>query len=101
MIQVDITSINRLMIRNYGSRNMQVETLCENKNFIRPKELKITFDFDPQCHLDLQRLNRRLSRYIEGVKNFYVSVNNNKIEVLVVMYYGRKLKDFDFEFSDN
>ena len=68
---------------------------------IRPKELKLIFDYDPLCHLDMQRLNRRLSRYIEGVKNFYVSVNNNKIEILVVMYYGRKLKDYDFEFSEN
>jgi hypothetical protein len=51
--------------------------------------------------MDMQRLNKRLSRYIEGVKNFYVSVNNSKIEILVVMYYGRKLKDYDFEFSEN
>ena len=101
MIQVDITAIHRMMTKLYGSRNMQVETLVESKNFIRPKELKITFDFDPQCHLDLQRLNKRLSRHIEGVKNFYVSVNNNKIEILVVMYYGRKLRDYDFEFSEN
>ena len=101
MIQVDITAIHRLMIRNYGSRNMIVETLVESKNFIRPKELKLIFDYDPQCHLDMQRLNRRLCRYIENVKNFYVSVNNNKIEILVVMYYGRKLRDYDFEFSEN
>ena len=80
---------------------MQVDTLVENKNFIRPKELKITFDHDPLCNVDLQRLNRRLGKHIQDVKNFYVSVNNNKIEILVVMYYGRKLRDYDFEFSEN
>jgi hypothetical protein len=101
MIQVDLTNIHKIMIRNYGSRNMQVDTLVESKNFIRPKELKITFDYDPLCNVDLHRLSRRLGRHIQDVKNFYVSVNNNKIEILVVLYYGRKLKDYDFEFSEN
>lgn len=101
MKQVDITNIHRLMIRHYGSRHMTMDTIVENKNFIKPKELKIVFDYDALCHVDLLRLQRRLSRYIDGVREFHVSVNNKNIEIHVVLYRGRKLRDYDFEFSEN
>lgn len=100
-MQVDITGIHRIMTKYYGSRQMKMDTIVENRNFIRPKELKITFDYDPLCHVDLNRLNRRLSRFVDGVRQFFVSVNNDKIEILVVLYRGRKLRDYDFEFSEN
>jgi hypothetical protein len=101
MRQVDITGIHRIMTKYYGSRHMKMDTIVESLNFIRPKELKITFDYDPLCHVDMLRLHRRLGRYIDGVKELFVSANDNKIEIHVVLYWGRKLRDFDFEFSQN
>ena len=101
MMQVDLNGIHRIMTKYYGSRHMSMDTIVENRNFIRPKELKITFDYDPLCHVDLNRLNRRLTRFVDGVKQFFVSVNNDKIEILFVLYRGRKLRDYDFEFSEN
>ena len=101
MIQVDITGIHRIMTKYYGSRHMTMDTIVENRHFIRPKELKIIFDYDQQCHVDMLRLHRRLGRYIDGAKELFVSVNDNKIEIHVVLYWGRKLRDFDFEFSVN
>lgn len=89
------------MTKYYGSRHMTMDTIVENRNFIRPKELKITFDYDPLCHVDLNRLNRRLSRFVDGVRQFFVSVNDGNIEIHVVLYWGRKLRDYDFEFSEN
>ena len=100
-MQVDLNGIHRIMTKYYGSRHMSMDTIVENRNFIRPKELKITFDYDPLCHVDLNRLNRRLTRFVDGVKQFFVSVNNDKIEILFVLYRGRKLRDYDFEFSEN
>jgi hypothetical protein len=101
MIQVDLTAIHRIMTKYYGSRHMKMDTIVENRNFIRPKELKITFDYDPLCHVDMLRLHRRLGKHIDGVRELFVSVNNNKIEIHVVLYRGRKLRDYDFEFSVN
>ena len=101
MIQVDLTAIHRIMIRHYGSRKMSVDTIVESVNFIKPREIRISFDYDKECFVDMERLNRRLNRHIDGVRHFFVSVNNNKIEILVVLYYGRKLRDYDFEFSEN
>ena len=101
MMQVDITGIHKIMTKYYGSRHMKMDTIVESRNFIRPKELKITFDYDPLCHVDMLRLHRRLGRYIDGAKELFVSVNNGNIEIHVVLYRGRKLRDFDFEFSEN
>lgn len=101
MIKVDLTGIHRIMTRHYGSRHMSMDTIVENRNFIRPKELRLTFDYDPLCHLDMLRLHRRLCRYVDGVRQFFVSIKNDKIEILVVLYWGRKLRDYDFEFSEN
>lgn len=101
MIQVDLTAIHNLMFRFYGSREMQMSTFVERKHFLRPKELKMTFDYDPLCHVDMLRLHRRLGRHINGVREFFVSVNDNKIEIYFVLYRGKKLQDYDFEFSQN
>ena len=101
MMQVDITGIHRIMTKYYGSRHMKMDTIVENRNFIRPKELKITFDHDPLCHVDMLRLQRRIGRYIDGAKELFVSLNDGKIEIHVVLYRGRKLRDYDFEFSEN
>ena len=101
MMQVDLTGIHRIMTKYYGSRHMKMDTIVENRHFIRPKELKITFDYDPLCHVDMLRLHRRLGRYIDGAKKFFVNINDNKIEIHVVLYRGRKLRDYDFEFSQN
>jgi hypothetical protein len=46
-------------------------------------------------------LHRRLGRYIDGVREFFVSINDGNIEIHVVLYRGRKLRDYDFEFSQN
>ena len=100
-MQVDLTGIHRIMTKYYGSRHMTMDTIVERKHFIRPKELKITFDFDPLCHVDMLRLHRRLGRYIDGVKELFVNINDNKIEIHVVLYWSRKLRDYDFEFSEN
>ena len=100
-MQVDLTGIHRIMTKYYGSREMQMSTFVERKHFLRPKELKITFDYDPLCHVDMLRLHRRLGRYIDGVRELFVSINDNKIEIHVVLYRGRKLRDYDFEFSEN
>ena len=80
---------------------MKMNTIVESRNFIRPKELKITFDYDPLCHVDMLRLHRRLVRYIDGVRELFVSVNDGTIEIHVILYWGRKLRDYDFEFSQN
>jgi hypothetical protein len=101
MRQVDITGIHRVMTKYYGSRHMKMDTIVENQNFIRPKELKITFDYDPLCHVDMLRLHRRLGRHIDGVRELFVSIKDNNIEIHVVLYWGRKLRDYDFEFSQN
>lgn len=101
MMQVDITGIHRIMTKYYGSRHMKMDTIVENRNFIRPKELKITFDYDPLCHVDMLRLHRRLTRHIDGVRELFVSLNDGNIEIHVVLYRGRKLRDYDFEFSQN
>ena len=101
MMQVDLTGIHRIMTKYYGSRHMTMDTIVENRNFIRPKELKITFDYDPLCHVDMLSLHRRLGRHIDGAKELFVSVNVGKIEIIVVLYMGRKLRDYDFEFSEN
>jgi hypothetical protein len=101
MIQVDLTGIHRIMTKYYGSRHMKMDTIVESRNFIRPKELKITFDYDPLCHVDILRLHRRVGKYIDGVRELFVSVKNNNIEIHVVLYRGRKLRDYDFEFSEN
>jgi hypothetical protein len=101
MMQVDITGIHRIMTKYYGSRLMTMNTIVESRHFIRPKELKITFDYDPLCHLDMLRLHRRVGRYIDGVRELFVSVNDGNIEIHVVLYRGRKLRDYDFEFSQN
>lgn len=101
MIQVDLTGIHRIMTKYYGSRHMSMDTIVENRNFIRPKELKLIFDYDPLCHVDMLRLHRRLCRYVDGVKQFFISLNDGNIEIHVVLYRGRKLRDYDFEFSEN
>jgi hypothetical protein len=101
MMQVDLTGIHRIMTKYYGSRHMKMDTIVENRNFIRPKELKITFDYDPLCHVDMLRLHRRLGKHIDGVREFFISVNDGNIEIHVVLYRGRKLRDYDFEFSQN
>ena len=80
---------------------MKMDTIVESRHFIRPKELKITFDYDPLCHVDMLRLHRRLGKYMDGVREFFVSVNDGNIEIHVVLYWGRKLRDYDFEFSEN
>lgn len=80
---------------------MTMDTIVESRNFIRPKELKITFDYDTLCHVDMPSLHRRLGRYIDGAKELFVSVNDGNIEIHVVLYWGRKLRDYDFEFSQN
>ena len=100
-MQVDLTGIHRIMTKYYGSRHMTMDTIVENRNFIRPKELKITFDYNPLCHVDMLRLHRRLGRYINDVRELFVSINDNMIEIHVVLYWGRKLRDYDFEFSQN
>ena len=101
MIQVDLSGIHRIMTKYYGSRHMTMDTIVESRHFIRPKELKITFDYDPLCHVDMLRLHRRLGKYMDGVREFFVSVNDGNIEIHVVLYWGRKLRDYDFEFSEN
>ena len=101
MIQVDLAGIHRVMTKYYGSRHMSMDTIVENRHFIRPKELRLTFDYDPLCHVDMLRLHRRLNRHVDGVRQFFVSINKDKIEILVVLYWGRKLRDYDFEFSEN
>ena len=101
MINIDLTAIHRIMIRHYGSRKMNVETIVERVSFIKPRELKITFDYDKECFIEMERLNRRLNRHICGVRHFFVSVNYNSIEIHVVLYWRRRLRDYDFEFSEN
>ncbi len=101
MMQVDLIGIHRIMTKYYGSRHMKMDTIVENRNFIRPKELKITFDYDPLCHVDMLRLHRRLGRYIDGAKELFVSLKDGNIEIHVVLYRARKLRDYDFEFSEN
>jgi hypothetical protein len=101
MRQVDLSGIHRIMTKYYGSRHMKMDTIVESRNFIRPKELKITFDYDPLCHVDMLRLHRRLGKHIDGVREFFISVNDGNIEIHVVLYRGRKLRDYDFEFSQN
>jgi hypothetical protein len=101
MRQVDLSGIHRIMTKYYGSRHMKMDTIVENRHFISPKELKITFDYDPLCRVDMLRLHRRLGRHIDGGKELFVSLNDNKIEIHIVLYRGRKLKDYDFEFSQN
>ncbi len=101
MIKVDLTGIHQIMTKYYGSRHMKMDTIVENRNFIRPKELKLIFDYDPLCHVDMLRLHRRLGRHIDGVREMFVSVNDGNIEIHVVLYRGRKLRYYDFEFSEN
>lgn len=101
MMRVDLTAIYNLMFKFYGSREMQMSTFVERKHFLRSKELKMTFDYYPLCHVDMLRLHRRLGRHINGVREFFVSFNDNKIEIYFVLYRGRKLQDYDFEFSQN
>ena len=101
MIQVDLTAIHRIMIRHYGSRKMSVDTIVESVNFIKPREIRISFDYDKEIFVDMERLNRRLNRHICGVRHFFVSVNFDKIEIHIILYWGRKLRDYDFEFSEN
>ncbi len=100
-MQVDLNGIHRIMTKYYGSRHMKMDTIVENRHFIRPKELKITFDYDPLCHVDMPSLHRRLGRHIDGVRELFVSLNDGNIEIHVVLYWGRKLRDYDFEFSQN
>jgi hypothetical protein len=101
MINIDLTAIHRMMTRHYGSRNMNVDTVVENLKFIKPKELKISFDYDKEIFVDMERLNRRLNRHICGVRHFFVSVNFDKVEIHIILYWKRKLRDYDFEFSEN
>jgi hypothetical protein len=101
MINIDLTAIHRIMIRQYGSRKMNVDTMVESINFIKPRELKITFDYDKECFVDMERLNKRLNKHIGGVRHFFVSVNYDKIEIHIILYWRRKLRDYDFEFSEN
>lgn len=101
MINIDLTAIHRMMTRHYGSRKMNVDTMVERVNFIKPREMKISFDYDNECFVDLERLNRRLNRHIDGVRHFFVTVNFNRIEIHIVLYWRRKLRDYDFEFSEN
>jgi hypothetical protein len=101
MINIELTAIHRMMTRHYGSRKMNVDTIVERVSFIKPRELKITFDYDKECFVDMERLNRRLNRHIGGVRHFFVSVNYNSIEIHVILYWRRKLRDYDFEFSEN
>ena len=101
MIKIDLTAIHRMMIRHYGSRNMNVDTIVESAKFIKPREMKITFDYDKEIFIDMECLNKKLNRHIDGVRNFFVSVNFDKIEIHVILYWKRRLRDFDFEFSEN
>ena len=101
MINVNLTEIHMIMTRNYGTRNMTIETKVPHQHFIKPKEMKIIFDFDSECYIDMQKLNKRIDKHICGVRNYFVSVVKDKIEIQIVFSWGRKLKDYDFEFSLN
>ena len=101
MMRVDLTAIHNLMFKFYGSREMQMSTFVERKHFLRPKEIKINFDYKKDCNLDIEKLTRRLARYIWNVHNFFVTIKNDTIEISIIFYINKKLKDFDFEFSEN
>ena len=83
MIQVDLTGIHRIMTKYYGSRHMKMDTIVESRHFIRPKELKITFDYDPLCHVDMLRLHRRLGRYIDGVREFFFVSTKTRLKYML------------------
>ena len=101
MINKDLTTITRMMTRHYKSRKMSVNTIVEKVSFIKPRKLKITFDYEKEIFVDMELLNRRLNRHIGGVRHFFVSVNYSCIEIHVILYWRRKLRDYDFEFRDN
>ncbi len=101
MMRVDLTAIHNLMFKFYGSREMQMSTFVERKHFLRPKEITIKFDYKKDCNLDIEKLTRRLARYIWNVHNFFVTIKNDTIEISIIFYINKKLKDFDFEFSEN
>jgi hypothetical protein len=101
MMRVDLTAIHNLMAKFYGSSEMGVYTFAERKHFIKPKEIKLIFDYKEDCNLEIERLTRRLSRYIWDCHNFFVSIKDHKIEVTIVFYIKRKQSDYDFEFSEN
>ena len=51
--------------------------------------------------MDIEKLTRRLARHIWNVHNFFVTVNDDTIEICIIFYIKRKLKDFDIKFSEN
>ena len=101
MMRVDLTAIHNLMFKFYGSREMQMSTFVERKHFLKPKEITIKFDYKKDCNLDIEKLTRRLARYIWNVHNFFVTVKADTIEICIIFYINKKLKDFGFEFSEN
>lgn len=102
MRKVDITGLQRIMTRYYGSRNVTMSTNVEERYFINPSDMKIIFDFDPSIEIDFMTMLRRLIRYIIGAHfNLNIIEEENKIQIYVIMYDKPKYKDFDFEFSVN
>jgi hypothetical protein len=102
MTQIDITAVHRVLTRYYGSRNMSMTTIVEERNFINPSVMKLIFDFDPSIHIDFMTLLRRLRRYIIGAHfNLNIIEEENKVQIYVIVYDKPEFKDFDFEFSEN
>lgn len=102
MRKVDITGIHRILTRNYGSRNMTMNTNVEEKSFINPYSMKLIFDYDPTIEIDYIILLRKLRRYIFDVHfNLNVVSDENKIYIHVILYDKPMYKDYDFEFSQN
>jgi hypothetical protein len=102
MRKVDITGVHRVLTRYYGSRNMTMTTIVEERNFINPSDMNLIFDFDPSIQIDFITLLRRLRRYIIGAHfNLNIIEEDNKIQIYVIMYDRPEYKDYDFNFSEN
>ncbi len=83
-MRVDLTAIHNLMLKFYGSREMNMYTFAERKHFIKPKEIKLIFDYKEDCNLEIERLTRRLSCLVSNKTLFIKFIVQSTLKWLVV-----------------
>ncbi len=100
--KVDLTGIQRIMTRYYGSRKMTVLTNMENKNFINPCDISLEFDYDSSIKIDFMILLKKIRRYII-LADFFLNIleDENKVKIYVMLYEKPEYYNYDFEFSQN
>ena len=100
--KVDLTSLNRIMVRYYGSRKMTVLTNVENKNFINQCDISLEFDYDSSIKIDFMILLKKIRRYIIFA-DFFLNIieQENKVKIYVMLYEKPEYNNYDFEFSEN